>query len=259
MISFPTILLRMGLALVLGAVVGFERESREHAAGMRTVALVALGSCLFTLVSAFGFMAFLSIPHIQVDPTRIASYIVAGIGFLGAGSIFFSREQDRVTGLTTAAAIWLIAAIGMACGAGLLLVAVVGTILALLVLIALRFVERLLLPRQSATLQHFQIEAVSLGSQLIGQVYDVFAHAEITAETLEVRTEQEKKTLTVFCRISKASLLPQVIGELQALPGVQTVHANLYGMIRMDERSLSHLGAARVRRGGSHQPPFSEK
>src|SRR5438270_9599437 len=120
MITFPTIMLRLGLALVLGAVIGFERESREHAAGMRTNALVSLGSCLFTIISAFGFMNLLSINHVQLDPTRIASYIVAGIGFLGAGSIFFSREEEKVKGLTTAATVWLVAAVGMACGAGML-------------------------------------------------------------------------------------------------------------------------------------------
>ena len=233
MISFPTILLRLGVALVLGAVVGFERESREHAAGMRTVALVALGSCLFTLVSAFGFLEFLNTPHIQVDPTRIASYVVAGIGFLGAGSIFFSREKERVKGLTTAATIWLIAAIGMACGAGLLLIAVVTTILALFVLIALRFVERILLPRQSAALQHLHIETVSLESHLIGQVYETLAQAGITPETLEIRTE-EQKTLTVLCRIPETTTVAQIISELQALPEVHAVQVKLHEQPRTD-------------------------
>src|SRR6266516_3325611 len=82
MISFPLILLRLVLALVLGALVGLERESTEHPAGMRTNALVSLGSALFTIISAYGFASLLSTLHIQVDPTRIASYVVAGIGFL---------------------------------------------------------------------------------------------------------------------------------------------------------------------------------
>src|SRR5712692_856318 len=135
MITFPTILLRLCLALVLGTVVGFERESREHAAGMRTNALVSLGSSLFTIISAFGFMDLLSIAHVQLDPTRIASYIVAGIGFLGAGSIFFSQGKNNVKGLTTAATIWIVAAIGMACGAGLLLEAITTSLLTLVILI----------------------------------------------------------------------------------------------------------------------------
>src|SRR5947208_16508245 len=154
---FLTILLRLGLAMVLGALVGFERERREHAAGMRTNALVALGSCLFTIISAFGFLDFLGTLHVQIDPTRIASYVVAGIGFLGAGSIFLSRDTNTVKGLTTAATVWLVAAIGMACGAGLLAVAVVATVLGLIVLIVLRLVEHLLLPHQHSTKQRLQI------------------------------------------------------------------------------------------------------
>src|SRR5258708_7055630 len=120
MISFSTIVLRLIVALLLGAVIGFEREYRQHVAGMRTTALIALGSALFTIISAYGFFNLLGVAHIQLDPTRIASYIIAGIGFLGGGVIFFQQGKDRVRGLTTAAAIWVIAAIGMACGAGLL-------------------------------------------------------------------------------------------------------------------------------------------
>src|SRR5438552_12780833 len=134
MISFPESLLRLGTALLLGAVVGLERESSEHSAGMRTNALVALGSALFTVISAFGFLSMLSIPHIQLDPTRIASYIVAGIGFLGGGAILHQQAKEQVKGLTTAAAIWVVAAIGMACGAGFLWEATATTLLALIVL-----------------------------------------------------------------------------------------------------------------------------
>src|SRR2546430_4346157 len=135
MYSFLTILLRLGLAVFLGALIGFERESREHAAGMRTNALVSLGSCLFTIISAFGFMDLLSIAHVQLDPTRIASYVVAGIGFLGAGSIFLQPQTNRLKGLTTAATIWLLAAIGMACGAGLIVVAVASKLLGMVVFV----------------------------------------------------------------------------------------------------------------------------
>ncbi len=230
MISFPIILLRLGVALLLGASVGFERESHEHAAGMRTNALVALGSCLFTIISAFGFMDLLGIAHITLDPTRIASYVVAGIGFLGAGSIFFSRDQGKVAGLTTAAAVWLVAAIGMACGAGLLLEAATATILGLLVLVVLRFVERLLLPKQFSMTQHLHIEATSIGGQFIGQVHDTLARSGINVETLDLGAEQEVETVKVACRIPDAAALVRALGELRALPGVRAVHANLQGI-----------------------------
>src|SRR5713101_3636364 len=141
MISFPAILLRLGVAVLLGAIVGVEREQRERGAGMRTLALVSLGSALFTIISAYAFLDLLAIPHVTLDPTRIASYIVAGIGFLGGGTIFLIHEKERVRGLTTAATIWVVAALGIACGAGLILEAIATTALVLIVLVLLRFVE----------------------------------------------------------------------------------------------------------------------
>src|SRR5690348_2655627 len=139
MISFPITILRLVLALVLGGLIGLEREASEHRAGMRTNALVSLGSALFTVISAYGFLNLTSLIHVQVDPTRIASYVVAGIGFLGGGAIFM--RKDGVRGLTTAAAIWTVAAIGMACGVGFYWESVVATLLALIILRALHIVE----------------------------------------------------------------------------------------------------------------------
>src|SRR3954467_1495431 len=109
-LSWPHIILRLGVAAVLGGAIGAERELRERAAGLRTHAVVCVGSALFTLVSAYGFAEFR-----VVDPTRIAAQIVSGIGFLGAGAII--RQGLSVRGLTTAATLWLVAAIGMAAGA----------------------------------------------------------------------------------------------------------------------------------------------
>jgi putative Mg2+ transporter-C (MgtC) family protein len=111
-------LLRLTAAGGLGAVVGFERELRDREAGIRTHLLVSLGAALFTIVSAYGFHEFLTSGGniVRTDPTRIAAQIVTGIGFLGAGAII--REGLSVRGLTTAATLWVVAAIGMACGAG---------------------------------------------------------------------------------------------------------------------------------------------
>ena len=97
---------------MLGAAIGAEREFRERQAGLRTHLVVSVGAALFTLVSAYGFAEF----GRKVDPTRIAAQIVTGIGFLGAGAII--RQGLSVRGLTTAATLWLVAAIGMAAGAG---------------------------------------------------------------------------------------------------------------------------------------------
>lgn len=127
--------LRLVLSLVFGAAIGFERELHRQPAGFRTHALVCLGAALFAIISAYGFSG----PNI--DPTRIAAQIVTGIGFIGAGTILQFRGHIR--GLTTAASLWAVAAIGMATGAGLYVLALVGVILILAVLSVLDRVEEI--------------------------------------------------------------------------------------------------------------------
>jgi putative Mg2+ transporter-C (MgtC) family protein len=114
------------LAFVLSALVGLEREIRQKAAGLRTYTLVGVSAALFMLISKYGFMDVLENGRVVVDPARVAAQIVSGIGFIGGGVIFMRR--DIVRGLTTAASVWLTAALGMACGAGLPVLAVATTI-----------------------------------------------------------------------------------------------------------------------------------
>ena len=118
--------LRLLLAAVLGAIIGYQRERAGKTAGLRTHVLICLGSALFTVASIYGF-------GITTDPARVAAGVVAGVGFLGAGAILH-REGGLVAGLTTAATIWAVAGIGMAAGAGLYLVSAVTSILVLVVL-----------------------------------------------------------------------------------------------------------------------------
>jgi putative Mg2+ transporter-C (MgtC) family protein len=105
------------LSFVLSSVIGVERELRQKSAGLRTHALVGVGTTLFMEVSKYGFADVLPTGHVGWDPSRIAAQVVSGIGFIGGGLIFVRR--DTVRGLTTAAVVWLTCAIGMACGAGL--------------------------------------------------------------------------------------------------------------------------------------------
>ena len=116
----------LGTAFTLSALIGLEREIRRKSAGLRTYTLVGLASALFLLVSKYGFTDVLQPDRVVLDPSRVAAQIVSGIGFLGAGIIF--TRSEAVKGLTTAATIWLTAAVGMACGAGLLLLAAVTTV-----------------------------------------------------------------------------------------------------------------------------------
>lgn len=129
------------LASVLGLLIGAERWRKGKPAGMRTFALVALGSALFTILSVEGFK---NIGFVGFDPSRIAANIVVGIGFLGAGMIFL--KDGGVRGLTTATGVWICAAIGMAVGLKMYLIAVSATVLALLILIAVRRFESILSP-----------------------------------------------------------------------------------------------------------------
>lgn len=123
--------LRLMVAMLLGGIIGIEREYRAKDAGFRTHFLVAMGSALFTVISQYGFGEALK------DSSRVAAQVVSGIGFLGAGIIIF--QKNMVRGLTTAAGLWVTAAIGMACGTGMYLVAAVTTALVLLGLEVLHF------------------------------------------------------------------------------------------------------------------------
>lgn len=127
--------LRLTVGLVLGAIIGFERELQRQPAGFRTHSLVSLGAALFTVVSAYGFTGDL------VDPTRVAAQIVSGIGFIGAGTIL--QHRGNIRGLTTAASLWAVAAIGTAAGTGMYVVAILGTVLILVVLSILDRIEAL--------------------------------------------------------------------------------------------------------------------
>lgn len=135
--------LRMLAAAGLGAGVGLQRELAGHPAGLRTHILVAVAACLFTLA---GSMPFGGAPG--ADPTRVASQVVVGIGFLGGGAIL--RRGPRVQGLTTAANLWMMAAIGLSCGLGLLVEATAATALVLVVLLVLKPLERRLLRARKA-------------------------------------------------------------------------------------------------------------
>jgi putative Mg2+ transporter-C (MgtC) family protein len=132
-------LIRITVAAVLGGLIGLEREYRAKEAGFRTHFLVAMGSALFMIVSAYGFgEAMVSDLH-RWDVSRVAAQVVSGIGFIGAGTIIFRKSENVVVGLTTAAGLWVTAAIGLACGGGLYVLSVGSTLLVLFGLEAFNF------------------------------------------------------------------------------------------------------------------------
>ena len=180
---------RLAVAAGLGTAVGIERELREREAGIRTHLLVSLGACLFTIVGAFGFHNFST-----VDPTRIAAQVVTGIGFLGAGAII--REGISVRGLTTAASLWIVAAIGMAAGAGYYWPAVAGTALTVIALwplraVAYRTIERLRPPERRLVIELREGASVKQLLDMLGDIRQVDVEDERDRRVVTVELEDE--------------------------------------------------------------------
>lgn len=224
MIPLSMMLLRLGLALIFGVAIGIEREYRARPAGMRTMALIALGTCLFMLISMFGFEDLQGLPHIQIDPSRVASYVVAGIGFLGGGSIFLNQSKDRVRGLTTAATVWVVAAIGLACGAGMLLLAFITTVLVLLILTVLRFGERFFSPRKSIEDYILNLETNSTSDQFMQTLYTTFErlHLKIISNEIHKRHAKALITFIITFKGREEKSIHQLVGVLNDIPEIQS-------------------------------------
>ena len=188
-------LLRLALAAALGGAVGVERELREREAGLRTHLLVALGSALFTIVSAYGFHAFLSsgASVVRADPTRIAAQIVTGIGFLGAGAII--RQGFSVRGLTTAATLWVVAAIGLAVGAGYYSGALITTAVVLFSLYPLRIVAYRVIRRYRPEDRRLLVELPAGESP--GAVIDEVERAGLRIASIDVSQEGDRSRLAL--------------------------------------------------------------
>jgi len=125
-------LIRIALAGVLGGLIGIERQLRAKEAGLRTHVVVGIGSAMFMIVSKYGFADLLTLTHVSFDPSRVAAQVVSGMGFLGAGTIIIQKQV--VNGLTTAAGLWVTAAIGLVIGSGLYEIGIYGAFLTLIVL-----------------------------------------------------------------------------------------------------------------------------
>jgi putative Mg2+ transporter-C (MgtC) family protein len=175
----------LGLALLLSALIGLEREVRQKSAGLRTHTLVGVGAALFMLISKYGFTDVLEPGRVVLDPSRVAAQIVTGVGFLGAGIIFVRR--DSVRGLTTAAAIWVTAAIGACAGAGLPILAAATTGIYLLVALGFPEITRRL-PRSSTAVSALRVRYPD-GKGVLRELLQVatargFAIDEVATEAL---------------------------------------------------------------------------
>jgi putative Mg2+ transporter-C (MgtC) family protein len=218
-LSWGENLARLALAAALGGAIGFERELRDREAGFRTHMLVCIGSALFTIVSAYGFREFLTSGDqvVRADPTRIAAQIVTGIGFLGAGAII--RQGVSIRGLTTAATLWVAAAIGMAAGAGYFSGAVIGTVVTLIALWPLR---RLAFPvferlRPEERSMIIDLRPGTNAARLLAALEEV--HARVEYFHL-VDDEDDRRTVTVTLDTPSQELMSSV-ADLDFVEGVQ--------------------------------------
>jgi putative Mg2+ transporter-C (MgtC) family protein len=213
-IGWPEVLLRLAVAAALGAAIGLEREWREREAGLRTHLLVSVGSALFTLVSAYGFSSF----GARVDPTRIAAQIVTGIGFLGAGAII--RQGLSVRGLTTAATLWLVAAIGMAVGAGYWEGALIATAGAILTLGPLRPIAYRVLVNFRPALDRLLVEIPAGGSP--APIIDAIERQGGRVVSLDIAQEGDRRSVAVDVEL-RAGTAPAVVAGVGEIDGVLEV------------------------------------
>ena len=220
-LGWPHVLLRLAVAAVLGGAVGFERELRERQAGLRTHLVVAVGAALFTLVSAYGFREFLvnGGSLVRADPTRIAAQIVSGIGFLGAGAII--RQGLSVRGLTTAASLWLVAAIGMAAGAGYWQGAVIATAGALITLGPLRVLTFRIVSRFRPERDRLLVEIPAGGSP--APLLEAVERAGGRVVSLDVTQEGERRSVAVDVVLPPSVPPHGVVAAVAEIDGVLEV------------------------------------
>jgi putative Mg2+ transporter-C (MgtC) family protein len=220
-VGWEDVLLRIVVAAVLTGAIGMERELRERAAGLRTHMLVGVGSALFTIVSAYawGEFRFSTAEGIVFDPTRIAAQIVTGIGFLGAGAII--RQGLSVRGLTTAAGLWVVAAIGMAAGAGYYSAAAITTGVVLVGLGPLRWVEGGFLSRMRRGGRVLEVDM--LRERPISSVLAVVEGRRARVNRVEFEDEENRRQVRIELDVPLGAAEARLVDELASLEEVTAV------------------------------------
>lgn len=217
---WEVMLFRLVFASILCGFIGIEREVKRHPAGFRTHLLVGVGSCLMMLLSIFGFTQFIEEnPNVQYDPARIPSYVISGIGFLGAGTILVKGATVR--GLTTAASIWVVAGIGLVIGSGMYVLAGFVTIIALMSLIFLNKMEPILLKRSNERL----IKAAFRDGGL-GEFVKKLESMNVTVDRvslMSIKKRDGEKIFQYVIRTKGAGHDIRFIEEIKKVNGVQKV------------------------------------
>jgi putative Mg2+ transporter-C (MgtC) family protein len=222
------IVLRILLAFALGGAVGLERQLRDQAAGFRTHILVSLGAATFAMASVFGFESFITVTaasNVRVDPAGIAGGVVTGIGFLGAGAII--RHGISVRGLTTAASLWAVAAVGLASGLGLYVLAAISAAATLLGLFVLHFFEARVLDRRLRGLAYLEVRFAHRAPAPLNGLLESLDQHQVVVKRLTMESEDTEGALVHLKLQLPSGMRPSdVVRVVDALEGVEAVSLN---------------------------------
>lgn len=207
---------RILVATFLGSIIGFEREFRAKEAGFRTHSLVALGSALFMLISQFGFADALTFDKVALDPARVAAQVVSGIGFIGAGTIIFQKHVVR--GLTTAAGLWTVSAIGLACGSGMYVLATAATILVLLSLELMHFINK------RFGFKHLVITFSAPSQEAANNVLAILSKQDVEIDSYQMKEQntfaEKSLNITMEMRVKREHYHSNLFEFLEVFDGV---------------------------------------
>lgn len=213
-------ILRLVMAAFLGGLIGFERERLSWAAGLRTHMLVCLGASLIMMVSQYAFHEVVKSGLITLDPSRVAAQVVSGIGFLGAGTILFQKNVIR--GLTTAASLWAVAAVGLAVGGGLYLSAMSTTALILLILAGLKPIENRFMRKHQSYGLRFSAKS---GILSLTALQDLLANLNLRYGPIRLHIDRsgEDEIFHILFKASSQSNFMEVMDELRKLENVKNI------------------------------------
>ena len=216
--------IRLFAAIVLGFLLGLERELTNKYAGLRTHILVCLGACIFTIISIYGFPTFVSGDNVIIeqatgirDSGRVAAQIVTGIGFIGAGTVL--RNGPMVIGLTTAATLWISAAIGMTCGVGMFDIAIISTILSVAVLTLIRAFERKILPASIKRTKRFKV-TIYCDEKDVKEIHDYLTTIVENMEDFSAKKlieNPEKSKITSTFELSHKQILNEIYDKINII------------------------------------------
>jgi putative Mg2+ transporter-C (MgtC) family protein len=222
LIKDADILLRIIFAIILGSAIGLEREITNKSAGLRTQIMVCLGACIFTILSIYGFSTAVTLYPLG-DPARVAAQIITGIGFIGAGTVL--RQGLTITGLTTASTLWIVAAIGMACGCGKISLAVASTVLAVAILVLIRVFEMKIMPHNAKHLRKIKISFICDYEEyedIYKKIMELFPEIiDFNHKTID--EDGNKLKLNIKIMSSEKSPVMQVYKRLEDVKNLQSV------------------------------------